>query len=81
MNNPVLLDAGVVTRCRRRVHLDNDPTMADAAKSRPDPAGEQRSADATAHRRKVGDGLARLFGPAWMEIPTGWSVPSSRSRK
>jgi predicted RecB family nuclease len=69
VNNPVLLDAGVVTRCRRRVHLDNDPTMADAAKSPPDPSGEQRSADATAHRRKVGDGLARLFGPAWMEIP------------
>jgi predicted RecB family nuclease len=77
VNNPVLLDAGVVTRCRRRVHLDNDPTMADAAKSPPDPAGEQRSADATAHRRTVGDGLARLFGPAWMEIPTGPDVTSA----
>jgi predicted RecB family nuclease len=74
VNNPVLLDAGVVTRCRRRVHLDNDPTMVDAVKAPPDPAGEQRSADAMAHRRKVGDGLARLFGSDWMEIPGGPDV-------
>ena len=71
VNNPVLLDAGVVTRCRRRVHLDNDPDMADVVKAPPDPAAEQRSADAMAHRRKVGDELARLFGSAWMEIPAG----------
>jgi predicted RecB family nuclease len=77
VNNPVLLDAGVVTRCRRRVHLDNDPAMADAPKAPPDPAGEQRSADATAHRRRVGDELARLFGSAWMEIPTGQDVTSA----
>ncbi|HEX4704455.1 MAG TPA: TM0106 family RecB-like putative nuclease, partial [Pseudonocardiaceae bacterium] len=77
MNNPVLLDAGVVTRCRRRVHLDNDPTMVDAAKAPPDPAGEQRAADATAHRRRVGDGLARLFGSSWMEIPTGADVTAA----
>lgn len=69
MNNPVLLDAGVVTRCRRRVHLDNDPAMAGAPKAPPDPAGEQRAADAAAHRRRVGDTLARLFGSDWMEIP------------
>lgn len=74
VNNPVLLDAGVVTRCRRRVHLDNDPTMADAVTAPPDPAGEQRAADANAHRRRVGDSLARLFGGAWMEIPTGPDV-------
>jgi predicted RecB family nuclease len=74
VNNPVLLDAGVVTRCRRRVHLDNDPAMADAPKAPPDPAGEQRSADAMAHRRKVGDSLARLFGSAWVEIPAGPDV-------
>ena len=81
MNNPVLLDAGVVTRCRRRVHLDNDPTMADATKAPPDPAGEQRSADATAHRRKVGDGLARLFGPTWMEIPPAGPDVSAADRE
>jgi predicted RecB family nuclease len=71
VTNPVLLDAGVVTRCRRRVHLDNDPSMADAPKAPPDPAGEQRSADAAAHRRRVGDALARLFGSDWTEIPAG----------
>jgi predicted RecB family nuclease len=77
VNNPVLLDAGVVTRCRRRVHLDNDPRMADAVKAPPDPAGEQRAADANAHRRRVGDSLARLFGSAWMEIPTGPDVAAA----
>ncbi|HEX5406350.1 MAG TPA: TM0106 family RecB-like putative nuclease [Pseudonocardiaceae bacterium] len=76
MNNPVLLDAGVVTRCRRRVHLDNDPAMADATQAPPDPAGEQRAADAMAHRRRVGDELARRFGSAWMEIPIGPDVTS-----
>lgn len=74
MNNPVLLDAGVVTRCRRRVHLDNDPDMADAVRAPADPAAEQRRADAMAHRRKVADELARLFGSAWMEIPGGPDV-------
>jgi predicted RecB family nuclease len=77
VNNPVLLDAGVVTRCRRRVHLDNDPEMADAVRAPADPAAEQRRADAMAHRRKVADGLARLFGSAWMEIPGGPDVSGS----
>lgn len=77
MNNPVLLDAGVVTRCRRRVHLDHDPDMADVPKAPPDPSGEQRSADANAHRRRVGDDLARLFGSAWMEIPVGDDVSAA----
>jgi predicted RecB family nuclease len=81
VNNPVLLDAGVVTRCRRRVHLDNDPDMADAVKAPPDPAAEQRGADAMAHRRKVGDELARLFGSAWMEIPTGPDVTSAHRER
>lgn len=74
MTNPVLLDAGVVTRCRRRVHLENDPAMAGAEQQPQDPAGEQRMADAAAHRRAVADGLARLFGSAWMEMPTGPEV-------
>jgi predicted RecB family nuclease len=77
VNNPVLLDAGVVTRCRRRVHLDNDPAMADAVQAPPDPAGEQRAADAMAHRRRVGDELGRRFGSSWMEIPTGPAVTSA----
>jgi predicted RecB family nuclease len=48
--------------------------MAGAVKAPPDPAGEQRAADAMAHRRKVGDDLARLAGSTWMEIPVGPDV-------
>ncbi|HWC80245.1 MAG TPA: TM0106 family RecB-like putative nuclease [Pseudonocardiaceae bacterium] len=69
MRTPVLLDAGVVTRCRRRVHLEHDPAMTGVPKAPPDPAAEQRMADAAAHRRRVADELARLFGPDWTEIP------------
>lgn len=65
-----MLDSGVVTRCRRRVHLDHDPSMLGVAKAPPDPAGLQRRADAMTHRRAVADRLARLLGPEWTEIPT-----------
>jgi predicted RecB family nuclease len=67
----VLLDAGVVNRCRRRVHLENAPEMRDAPKAAPDPTGQQRKSDAMAHRRAVADRVARLVGSDWMEIPTG----------
>jgi predicted RecB family nuclease len=70
----VLLDAGVVTRCRRRVHLENDPTMLDAPKAPPDPTAQQRKADAAAHRRAVVDALAKLAGSDLMEIPNGPDV-------
>ncbi|HTI22971.1 MAG TPA: TM0106 family RecB-like putative nuclease [Kutzneria sp.] len=69
MTSSVLLDAGVVTRCRRRVHLENDPTMVDAPRAAPDPTGEQRRADAMAHRRAVADRMATMAGSAWTEIP------------
>jgi predicted RecB family nuclease len=65
----VLLDSGVVNRCRRRVHLEHDPTMADAPQAPPDPTGEQRKADAAAHRRSIADEIARLVGPGWTEVP------------
>jgi predicted RecB family nuclease len=71
VTDSVLLDAGVVNRCRRRVHLENDPAMRDAPRAAPDPTGEQRKADATAHRRSVADRVARLVGSDWMEIPPG----------
>ncbi len=71
MTDSVLLDAGVVNRCRRRVHLENDPAMRDAPRAAPDPTGEQRKADAMAHRRSVADRVARLVGPDWMEVPPG----------
>lgn len=57
MADEVLLDANVVTRCRRRVHLDNDPTMAGTPLAPPDPSSEQRIADAEAHRAEVRDRL------------------------
>ncbi|MFL6142709.1 MAG: TM0106 family RecB-like putative nuclease [Labedaea sp.] len=77
MNNVVLLDAGVVSRCRRRVHLEHDPAMRDAAQAPPDPTGEQRKADAEAHRRFIAGELAALAGQAWTWIPAGPEVRGS----
>ncbi|QGK68228.1 TM0106 family RecB-like putative nuclease [Allosaccharopolyspora coralli] len=69
MDTEVLLDAGVVTRCRRRVHLEHDPAMRDADQAPPDPGVEQRIADATDHRRAVAERLGALFGEGWVRIP------------
>jgi predicted RecB family nuclease len=77
VNNSVLLDAGVVSRCRRRVHLEHDPAMRDAAQAPPDPAGEQRKADAEAHRRSIADEMAGLLGADWTWIPSGTDVRGS----
>ncbi|MBB4906767.1 TM0106 family RecB-like putative nuclease [Actinophytocola algeriensis] len=77
MTTSVLLDSGVVNRCRRRVHLEHDPTMADAPTAPPDPTGEQRKADAAAHRRSIADEIAGLVGPGWTEIPRGSEVRAS----
>ncbi|WP_433266996.1 TM0106 family RecB-like putative nuclease [Actinosynnema sp. CS-041913] len=75
MTSQVLLDAGVVTRCRRRVHLEHDPAMRDAPKAAPDPTGRLRKADATEHRRAVAETLGRFVGSELMEIPP--DVPSA----
>jgi predicted RecB family nuclease len=77
VNNPVLLDASVVSRCRRRVHLEHDPSMRDAAQAPADPAGEQRKADAEAHRRSIADEMASAIGPAWTWIPSGPDIRSA----
>ncbi|WP_132876869.1 TM0106 family RecB-like putative nuclease [Tamaricihabitans halophyticus] len=77
MNSEVLLDAGAVTRCRRRVHLEHDQTMVDVELAPPDPAGEQRKADAAAHRRSVADELA-AGREGWVEIPS--ARPAERAR-
>lgn len=68
MNDEVRLEAGVVTRCRRRVHLESDPTMRDTPKAPLDPGVEQRMADATEHREEVARQLGELLGD-WTEIP------------
>ncbi len=68
MNTEVLLDAGVVTRCRRRVHLEHDPTAVDAPRAALDPTAERRIADAAAHRRWVADSLAQHHTADWAEV-------------
>ena len=68
MNDEVRLEAGVVTRCRRRVHLENDPSMRDAPKAPLDAGVEQRIADATAHREQVARQLGELLAD-WTQVP------------
>lgn len=67
----VALDASSVTRCRRRVHLDHDPDAVGAPRAEPDPALEQRRADAAAHRAEVGARLAAEAGAAWVDVSGG----------
>lgn len=71
VKDEVLLDAGVVTRCRRRVHLENDPEMRDVSTAPLDLGVEQRIADAAEHRRSVAAQLGELLGADWTEIPRG----------
>ncbi|HWN31173.1 MAG TPA: TM0106 family RecB-like putative nuclease, partial [Pseudonocardia sp.] len=71
MAGRVALDASVVSRCRRRVHLDHDPAASGAPRSRPDPALEQRQSDAALHRSEVGARLAAELGRAWVSVPPG----------
>ncbi len=51
--------------------------MQDANTAPPDPTGEQRKADAAAHRRSIADEIAGLVGPGWTEIPRGPEVRTS----
>lgn len=69
VNGLVLLDGGAVTRCRRRVHLEHDPAMADVPRAAPDPTAGQRQADAAAYRRAMADRLGRLYGAELVEVP------------
>ena len=69
MDDEVLLDAGAVTQCRRRVHLEHDRSMRDAPLAPPDPGVQQRVADAAEHRERVGRWLADALGPGWAEVP------------
>ncbi|MHA6619199.1 TM0106 family RecB-like putative nuclease [Pseudonocardia sp. DLS-67] len=69
-SSPVL-DAAATTRCRRRVHLDHDPEAAAAPRAMPDPALEQRRADAVAHREHIGARLAADLAGDWFAVPPG----------
>ena len=65
----VSLDAAAMTRCRRRVHLDHDPAAGERPRAQPDPALEQRRADAAAHRVRIGELLAAAHGSAVRSVP------------
>ncbi|WP_344857656.1 TM0106 family RecB-like putative nuclease [Amycolatopsis ultiminotia] len=71
MGEEVLLDAGAVSRCRRRVHLEHDPAMRGVPLPPPDPTAQQRIDDATAHREEIVRRLADATGPAatWVHVP------------
>ncbi|WP_092530309.1 TM0106 family RecB-like putative nuclease [Amycolatopsis arida] len=69
MLSEVLLDAGVVTRCRRRVHLEHDPAMRKVELPPPDPTIEQRIADAAAHRAAIADRLRAANPGRWVTVP------------
>jgi predicted RecB family nuclease len=69
----VLLDAGVVTRCRRRVHLEHDPAMGAVEFGPPDPSIQQRIADAAMHRADIAQQLVAATGNGttggWVTVP------------
>ncbi|OLM15772.1 MULTISPECIES: TM0106 family RecB-like putative nuclease [unclassified Pseudonocardia] len=74
----VLLDAAALTGCRRRVHLDHDPSASGAPRALPDPAIEQRRADAAAHRARIGELLAGTWGGDWASTwPGGATGPAT----
>ncbi|WP_414636308.1 TM0106 family RecB-like putative nuclease [Actinophytocola sp.] len=51
--------------------------MREAAEAPNDPAGEQRKADAEAHRRSIAEEMAGLLGPDWTWIPSGGELRSA----
>jgi len=69
METEVLLDATALSRCRRRVHLEHDPSMRGTPLAPPDPAAEQRIADAAAHRATIRDQLAEAVPGSWVTVP------------
>jgi predicted RecB family nuclease len=68
MKGEVVLDAGAVSRCRRRVHLEHDPAMREVPLSPPDPTAQQRIDDATAHREDIVTRLMAANPGHWVKI-------------
>ncbi|MGV9366675.1 TM0106 family RecB-like putative nuclease [Amycolatopsis sp. NPDC003731] len=68
MNTEVVLDAGAVSRCRRRVHLEHDPAMREVPLPPPDPTAQQRIDDATAHREDIVARLMAANDDHWVKI-------------
>ncbi|SFA82864.1 RecB family nuclease, putative, TM0106 family [Amycolatopsis marina] len=90
MSFEVLLDAGAVTRCRRRVHLEHDPAMRAVELGPPDPSIEQRIADAATHRADIARRLiaasardqsdnARIWATVPRDLPAGERVQLTRT--
>jgi predicted RecB family nuclease len=65
----VVLDASVTTHCRRRIHLDHDPSAVAAPRALPDPSLAQRREDAAEHRVRLGALLAAAAGATWQAVP------------
>ena len=76
----VALDAAATSRCRRRVHLDHDPAAAGSPRAQPDPALQQRRADAAEHRVRIGERLAAATGPGLARGARAPGAPRSGSR-
>ncbi|WP_439385321.1 TM0106 family RecB-like putative nuclease [Amycolatopsis lexingtonensis] len=68
MQGEVVLDAGAVSRCRRRVHLEHDPAMREVPLSPPDPTAQQRIDDAAAHREDIVSRLMAANPGHWVKI-------------
>ena len=79
----MLLDAAVLTRCRHRVALDNDPARSVVRPGAPvDPGVLQRQAEAGAHRVAVAALLrvgAAEHGTAWIDVPA--DLPTSERER
>ena len=66
-----MLDAAAMTRCRRHLHLDNDPAMRDVTLPPPDMGVQRRTADAAAHRAQIARTLAAEYAAVegWVTVP------------
>src|SRR5699024_1740308 len=60
-----------MTRCRRHLHLDNDPAMRDVTLPPPDMGVQRRTADAAAHRAQIARTLAAEYAAVegWVTVP------------
>jgi predicted RecB family nuclease len=77
MSSPVLLEAAVLTRCRRRVHLEHDPAMRGVELAPPDPAAGQRIADAAEHRAAIARQLLEAIPDTAEWVTIGRDLPGS----
>src|SRR5699024_2191321 len=60
-----------MTRCRRRIHLDNDPAMREVTLPPLDMGAQRRTADAATHRAEIARVLsaAHTAADGWITVP------------